>query len=168
MDRTYRCDLEWESGKLVCDAGSRHQCRCAVYILIISRRFPGRFWLKLNSITPMGSQERVATADTKPKGGEGSAPVVFDIVIPLCVVEEYTMMKLSKKSKYAWLAMAITASLLGGSVVEAARTMTNFTTPLTGNSDNDIDYEGAGVLDGSTYTFSKESTIRVSNADAIA
>ena len=78
------------------------------------------------------------------------------------------MMKLSKKSKYAWLAMAITASLLGGSVVEAARTMTNFTTPLTGNSDNDIDYEGAGVLDGSTYTFSKESTIRVSNADAIA
>ena len=78
------------------------------------------------------------------------------------------MMKLSKKSKYAWLAMAITASLLGGSVVEAAQTMTNFTTPLTGNSDNDIDYEDAGVLDGSTYTFSKESTITVSNADAIS
>lgn len=78
------------------------------------------------------------------------------------------MMKLSKKSKYAWLAMAITASLLGGSVVEAAQTMTDFTTPLTGNSDNDIDYEDAGVLDGSTYTFSKESTITVSNADAIS
>ena len=63
------------------------------------------------------------------------------------------------KRKYAWLAAAVTASMLGGySAAAAEQTVTEFTTTLTGDTSKDTEYEG-NIDEKGKYFFTKDSTI---------
>ena len=82
------------------------------------------------------------------------------------------MLKLSRKKKNAWLALAVAASILGGGTVFAAeplQTTTEFTSTLTGDSDSDTEYKDGGVIgsDGS-YKFTKDSSITTGSKTAIS
>nr|WP_304260393.1 autotransporter outer membrane beta-barrel domain-containing protein [Phascolarctobacterium succinatutens] len=81
------------------------------------------------------------------------------------------MLKLSRKKKNAWLALAVAASILGGGTVFAAeplQTTTEFTSTLTGNSDKDTEYKDGGVIkDDGKYVFEANSIIDVENKAAI-
>lgn len=66
------------------------------------------------------------------------------------------MLKLSRKKKNTWLALAVAASIMGGGTVFAAATA-NYTDPITGDSDLDSAY--ADVIKAGVYTFTQDTQI---------
>ena len=63
------------------------------------------------------------------------------------------------KRKYAWLAAAITASILGGYSAAAVESpVTEFHTTLTGDTSTDTEYKG-NIDENGKYFFTKDSTI---------
>ena len=66
------------------------------------------------------------------------------------------MLKLSRKKKNTWLALAVAASIMGGGSVFAAETA-NYTATITGDSDLDSAY--ADVIKDGVYTFTQDTQI---------
>ena len=66
------------------------------------------------------------------------------------------MLKLSRKKRNSWLALAVAASIMGGGTVFAAETA-NYTDTITGDSDLDSAY--ADVIKDGVYTFTKDTQI---------
>ena len=63
------------------------------------------------------------------------------------------------KRKYAWLAAAVTASILGGYSAAAVESpVTEFHTTLTGDTSTDTEYKG-NIDENGKYFFTKDSTI---------
>ena len=66
------------------------------------------------------------------------------------------MLKLSRKKKNTWLALAVAASIMGGGTVFAAETA-DYTDTITGDSDLDSAY--ADVIKDGVYTFTQDTQI---------
>ena len=66
------------------------------------------------------------------------------------------MLKLSRKKRNTWLALAVAASIMGGGSVFAAETA-NYTATITGDSDLDSAY--ADVIKDGVYTFTQDTQI---------
>lgn len=66
------------------------------------------------------------------------------------------MLKLSRKKRNSWLALAVAASIMGGGTVFAAETA-NYTDTITGDSDLDSAY--ADVIKDGVYTFTQDTQI---------